>query len=266
MSGKYGKYGLIYCDCPWQYRDQARAGQRGAAFKYPVMGVEDLVRLDVGALAARECVLAMWATFPMLAEALDVMRAWGFRYSTVGFCWVKTAPDGARVRARRVLRDSWIFGEPGADDSDGERRRRDYLRDVIEALGDAGALHPGLAWGMGMSTRANVEPVLLGYRGRLGRVSAGVHQVVMAPPGRHSAKPALVRDRLVQLLGDRRRVELFARERVEGWDAWGNEVPGGSDVELRMRPEAGDADGAHADDAAQADRRQTTLFELLETA
>ena len=46
----------------------------------------------------------------------------------------------------------------------------------------------------------------------------------MAHRTRHSEKPAEVRDRIVQLLGDLPRVELFARQKVEGWDSWGNEV------------------------------------------
>ena len=82
----------------------------------------------------------------------------------------------------------------------------------------------GLAWGMGNWTRSNTEMALLGTRGSPKRASASVHQVVMAPRGRHSAKPAEVRDRIVRLMGDVPRVELFARERVQGWEAWGNEV------------------------------------------
>lgn len=49
-------------------------------------------------------------------------------------------------------------------------------------------------------------------------------QVLFAPRGRHSAKPPEVRDRIVALLGDAPRIELFAREAVEGWDRWGNGV------------------------------------------
>lgn len=83
-----------------------------------------------------------------------------------------------------------------------------------------------LHWGMGNWTRANPEYVLLGIRGRMKRVSAGVHSVVMAPIGRHSEKPAEVRERIVQLFGDVPRVELFARERVDGWEAIGDEIDG----------------------------------------
>ena len=52
----------------------------------------------------------------------------------------------------------------------------------------------------------------------------GVQQIVEAPVEQHSRKPAEVRERIVRLLGDVPRIELFARERVPGWDAWGNEV------------------------------------------
>lgn len=81
-----------------------------------------------------------------------------------------------------------------------------------------------LAWGMGSWTRANTEPCLLATRGRPKRLSASVHQVVEAPLARHSEKPAVVRERIVQLAGDLSRIELFARQDVPGWDVWGNDV------------------------------------------
>lgn len=86
----------------------------------------------------------------------------------------------------------------------------------------------GNFWGMGAYTRANAEVCLLGISpGAKGIVrNHGVHQIVEAPCREHSRKPEEVRERIVQLLGDVPKIELFARERVEGWDAWGNEVEG----------------------------------------
>ena len=55
------------------------------------------------------------------------------------------------------------------------------------------------------------------------RQSAAVHQVIVSPVEQHSKKPDVVRDRIVTLMGDLSRVELFARQTVPGWDAWGNE-------------------------------------------
>jgi N6-adenosine-specific RNA methylase IME4 len=84
--------------------------------------------------------------------------------------------------------------------------------------------HGRIFWGMGNWSRANAEIVLLGVRGRPKRRRADVHQIIEAPIGRHSAKPAETRRRIVRLCGRRSRVELFARNRVAGWAAWGNEI------------------------------------------
>lgn len=84
-------------------------------------------------------------------------------------------------------------------------------------------------WGMGAYTRANAEVCLLGvspgFKARERIRSHRVHQVITAPVEGHSKKPDETRRRIVELLGDVPRLELFARDRAPGWDAWGNEVP-----------------------------------------
>lgn len=79
-------------------------------------------------------------------------------------------------------------------------------------------------WGMGNWTRANAEICLLGTTGKPRRESAGVHSVIESIVGKHSEKPVEARDRIVKLCGDVPRVELFARQRVDGWDSWGDEI------------------------------------------
>lgn len=224
-----GRYRVIYADPAWLHRDKNSAGRE---VKYNRLATEEIAALDVPSLAARDSALFMWAVPPMLPEALYVMREWGFRFSTVAFCWVKTAPATWRARAARALRNPWLFGgAAGLVD-------RATARGVVDVLDNAGALYRGLRWGQGQTTRANVELVLLGLRGRLGRASAGVHQVVEAPPGRHSEKPHEVRRRIVQLMGEEgARVELFARERFFGWDAHGDDPAMGTpDIVLPFRP------------------------------
>jgi N6-adenosine-specific RNA methylase IME4 len=81
-----------------------------------------------------------------------------------------------------------------------------------------------LFWGMGYYTRSNNEICLIATRGKPKRISSSVHQVVLDKIREHSRKPDVVRDRIVELMGDLPRIELFARQRVEGWDCWGNEV------------------------------------------
>lgn len=89
------KYSIIYADPPWSYQNR---GTRAAASKhYDTMTIEDIKRMGVGAaggIANEDCVLFMWATFPMLREALDVIEAWGFSYKTVAFNWVKQNRNG----------------------------------------------------------------------------------------------------------------------------------------------------------------------------
>ena len=77
---------------------------------------------------------------------------------------------------------------------------------------------------MGYWTRANVELCLIGTKGTIKRQNAGVHQVIYTPIEEHSKKPDIVRDKIVELVGNMPRIELFARQEKENWDCWGNEV------------------------------------------
>ena len=61
-------------------------------------------------------------------------------------------------------------------------------------------------------------------KGSIERQSRGVHQIVYEPVREHSRKPDCIRDKIAKLCGDLPRIELFARQKVEGWDCWGNEV------------------------------------------
>ena len=79
-------------------------------------------------------------------------------------------------------------------------------------------------WGLGRWTRSNNEICLLATKGQPKRLSKSVHQIIYEPIDRHSKKPDCVRDKIVELCGNLPRVELFARQKAEGWDVWGNEV------------------------------------------
>lgn len=87
-------------------------------------------------------------------------------------------------------------------------------------------------YGLGRWTRGNTEPCLLATKGKPTRISASVFQLIQEPLRRHSQKPDIVRDRIVELIGSISRIELFARNKTEGWDVWGNEVE--SDIEIEI--------------------------------
>lgn len=84
--------------------------------------------------------------------------------------------------------------------------------------------------GMGRWTRANTELCLLATKGKPKRINAGILSVIETPIEQHSKKPAIVREKITQLLGNLPRIELFARQKTEGWDVWGNGVI--SDIDL----------------------------------
>ena len=175
------KYGIIYADPAWKYFE---SGNKNQSLHYNTMSIEDIKNLEVEKLAADDCVLFLWVTFPILKQALEVIGSWGFSYSTCGFNWVK----------RNKKADSWFFG-------------------------------------LGSWTRANSELCLIATRGHPMRKSARVSQIIDTPIEGHSKKPDIVRDKIIELMGDLPRIELFARNKTKGWDSWGNEVK--SDIELK---------------------------------
>ena len=84
--------------------------------------------------------------------------------------------------------------------------------------------------GMGYWTRSNAEVCLLATKGHPKRIDSSVHQVIISHIEEHSKKPAEIRDRIVKLVVDVPRVELFARQKTPGWETCGNEVE--NDLEL----------------------------------
>lgn len=178
------KYQIIYADPPWEYKQSgSKTNSRGMAKQhYSTMSTADICNLPVQRITTDDAVCFMWATFPNIKEALQVMSAWGFEYKTAAFVWVKT------------------------------NKKSDSL-----------------FWGMGAYTRANAEICLLGISKHTKASdivkSHRVHQIIMAKIGRHSQKPQEVRDKIADLLGDKcHQIELFARQEVNGWDCWGDEV------------------------------------------
>lgn len=82
----------------------------------------------------------------------------------------------------------------------------------------------GIYSGLGHWTNGNAELCLFAKRGHPKRLNKNVKQILMSPRARHSEKPHETRERIVNLLGDLPRIELFARHQIDGWDCWGNDV------------------------------------------
>lgn len=176
------KYRIIYADPPWDGLGWNNgSGHKCPARHYAVQKAEWIKTLPVQRIAKDNCALFLWVTFPNLPLGLEVIKSWGFKYSTCAFTWVKRNKSGK-----------------------------------------------GYFLGCGNYTRANAELCLLATKGAMQRrvVSRSVRQVCDAPRGRHSQKPAEIRQRIVDLFGDVSRIELFARGPSEGWDVWGDQSEG----------------------------------------
>lgn len=169
------KYNIIYADPPWRYKDRKCNG--ACEFHYNTMNIEDICKLPIKDISEKDCVLFLWTTYPMLQEALHLIEAWGFKYKTIGFQWLKQNKSGN-----------------------------------------------GYFFGLGRWTRGNTECCLIATKGKPKRVSNRVGQLIIAPLQEHSKKPEEARDKIVDLMGDLPRIELFARQHADGWDCWGNEV------------------------------------------
>lgn len=85
-----GRFGVIYADPPWRFETYSEKGKgRSPERHYACMSLADIKALPVQSLAAEDCALFLWVTYPMLRNGLDVLQAWGFRFSTVAFTWAK---------------------------------------------------------------------------------------------------------------------------------------------------------------------------------
>jgi len=86
------KYKIIYADPPWHFND--RADTRGVENKYTTMLTEDVCKIPISNISDKDSILFIWGVFPMIQDTLNVIKAWGFEYKTLGFIWVKKFKTG----------------------------------------------------------------------------------------------------------------------------------------------------------------------------
>ena len=182
---------MIYADPPWDYdrghyQDKGRKPKEINEF-YPTMDIEDIKKLPVKDITKDNCLLFIWVTDSHLAKGIEVINSWGFDYKTVAFNWIKKYKNGSRcVNFAPYTLKSW----------------------ELCLLGTKGT-----------PTKLLEESNIQGY--------------VKAERTKHSKKPNKVRKRIEQLVEGKQnlfginpkdKIELFAREKTNNWDVWGNEV------------------------------------------
>ena len=104
----YGGYQMIMADPAWTFElfNEETGKDKSAQAQYECMSIEDIKSLPVGSLAGRDCILWLWATNPMLLEAIDTLHAWGFTYVTAGAWAKKTVNNKYRWGTGYVLRST----------------------------------------------------------------------------------------------------------------------------------------------------------------
>lgn len=92
------KYDIIYADPPWSFKTYSDKGKgRSAEKHYPTMNKLDIQNLPIQNLANKNCVLFLWVTAPCLIEGIELLKAWGFTYKTVGFTWIKKCKKSDKI-------------------------------------------------------------------------------------------------------------------------------------------------------------------------
>ena len=179
------RYGAILADPPWSYAMRSPAGYaKSPEAHYSTMSLENIAALPVRDLAGPDCYLFLWSTWPHLAQAMQVMEAWGFAYVTGG-AWIKRcAGGGLAFGTGYVLRSA---SEP-------------FL------VGKIGHPQP-----MSRSVRNVIQ-------------AEDVPDAIDAVRREHSRKPPQMREMIEQILPRSYACELFAREPWAGHDVWGNET------------------------------------------
>lgn len=184
-------YGVIYEDPAWKFKTfgppkEGQKGRRDAERYYPTMTFDEMAAMPVKRVAAKNCWLIMWTSWPHLPKAMLLMKARGFTYSSSFVVWVKTQKSFSPTKA--------FIENP-----------KDFFTNT------------------GYTTRKNVEFCLLGKRGSPKRIGKDVRELLVTPVREHSRKPDELYG-LIERFAAGPYLELNARTAREGWDSWGNQV------------------------------------------
>ena len=177
------KYNIIYADPPYHFPNKKyQGGNRDfgniVSDRYETLSDKQLCTLPVENITKPDCILFLWVTDSHLERSFSIINAWGFRFATIGFTWVKKYKSGS------------------------------------------------YCYNFGHYTLKSTEICLIGMKGKLKNIKNGnnVKGLVFAERTEHSKELDCIRNKIIELCGDKPRIELFARQKIDGWDAWGNEV------------------------------------------
>ncbi len=196
-----GGFKVIYADPPWAFKNYSEKGEgKSAQHHYQCMDLSDICKLPVEALAADDCVLFIWVTWPMLDIWNKVIKAWGFEYKSLAWEWIKYNPETKK----------YAFG--------GGYGTRKNLEPCLMATKGNPSLKTNLA-----DLPFDVGCAVAGVRSVRDFIEELPLYAIHAPRREHSRKPDEAYNR-IETMFDGPYVELFGRGRRNDWSSWGNEL------------------------------------------
>ena len=193
-------YDVILADVPWYFKNYSAddphviaQNGRGQQRHYVTMTESEICSLIIP--SQKNAVLFFWTSWTILPQALRVIDAWGFKYKTLGFEWWKL-----------------------------NKRWEKAYKPMMQTMESYKWLESLFFMGQGYYARANSEPCLIAVKGNMPVAVHNEKNFIIAPVREHSRKPDEQYGKIERLYPGRSYLELFARQRRPGWDAFGNQV------------------------------------------
>lgn len=195
-------YGVILIDPPWQQqmRSEVTGIRKAPQSKYPCMPLDEIKALPIAQLAAPNCYVVVWGLWNFVAPGFvtDTIRAWN-AVPKSGGAWFKITKNGKTAMGTgygfRGCNEPFLTAAYGAPKVISHSERNGIITDI--------------------EVDADIEL-----------------NALLAKLREHSRKPDEMREALERMFPDVPKVEIFARERFDGWDSWGNQVDAGLFTEV----------------------------------
>lgn len=212
------QYRTVVADPPWDYAGKTPPWRSSSRQTYELMPLKDICDLPVHTVVSSNAHLYLWAVLPMMKEAYQVVEAWGFTAETM-LTWCKPGVGlGGGYRGNTehliVARKGWSSVNPTCSLCGGRSRGSS------KCLCD----HPD--WRVKGQRLADSACAKAAFR------TTANGTWYQSPRGAHSRKPSLFME-MIERMSHPPYLEMFAREKRDGWDVWGNEMP--NDIEFEVR-------------------------------
>lgn len=189
---------VLLVDPPWTYSARSPLGLTKSAQKhYECQDIDWIKALPVETLAAKNCAMFLWCTWPLMPEWCDVIKAWGFEFAGLAWEWIKYNAET----------EKYAFGG-------GYGTRKNLEPCLLCTRGDPSLLEDLQFFGEVFNSNSRSVRDFIEWN---------PYDALRSARREHSRKPDEQYDRIEQMFAGPY-VELFSRSQRQGWKSWGNET------------------------------------------